>query len=237
MGTVQKDVFALKQDVGCICHEIAALQATGSRIEEGIASLKNIIQPFPVVYFPVEEIKSDSDMVPPTSPKATPRSRLSKCAEAASTQASFKTSELNTSEVTFKALERETYGPKLFDNRPAPGSIYTQADTQDTQDPTSVTLPQHFVPDTEQDSSRWPSADSAGDLGLHNLREAGPSDSQPGYITIVGKRSGECQYEKVGYIKTVLADTKSGDVDVSSLEMEEPKTPFSGNSEIPPLNP
>ena len=100
----RKTFFALKGDVGCIRHEVAALQATGSRIEEGIASLKNIIQPFPVMNIPVDEIKSDSDEVPGTPPKATPRSRSSKCAEAASTQTSFQTSdELNTSEVTFKA--------------------------------------------------------------------------------------------------------------------------------------
>ena len=159
--------------------------------------------------FPVEEIKSDSDKVPPPPPKATPGSRLSKCAEAASTQTSFQNSdELNTSEVTFKAHKGETYGQKLFDNRPGPDSIDTQADTQETQDPTSVTLPQHFVPNTEQDSSHWPSADGVGDIGLHNFMEADHSDSQPGYITIVGMRSGECQYEKVGYIKTVSADTK-----------------------------
>ena len=192
---------------------MAALQATGSHIEEGIA----IIQPFPVVNIPVDEIKSDSDEVPGTPPKATPRSRSSKCAEAASTQTSFQTSdELNTSEVTFKAREGEKYGPKLFDDRPAPDSIDTQADTQD---PTSVTLPQHFVPDTEQDRSRWPSADSAGDIGIHNFMEAGPSDSQPGYITVVGKRIGENQYEKVGYLKTV---------NVSSPEADEPKTPYNG---------
>ena len=157
--------------------------------------------------------------MPPTPPKATPHLRLSKCAEAASTQALFETSdELNTSEVTFKAHEGETYGPKL--------------DTQETQDPTIVTLPQHFVPDTEQDSSCWPSADSAGDIGLHGFREAGPSDSQPGYITIVRKRSVECQYEKVGYIKTVSAATKSDDINVPSPETEEPKTPSSGKKSV-----
>ena len=73
LATIQKDVFALKGDVGCIRHEVAALQATGSHIEEGIASLKNIIQPFPVVNIPVDEIKSDSDEVPGTPQKATPR--------------------------------------------------------------------------------------------------------------------------------------------------------------------
>ena len=224
LATVQKDVFALKGDVGCIRHEVAALQATGSHIEEGIASLKNIIQPFPVVNIPVDEIKSDSDEVPGTPQKATPRSHSSKCAEAASTQTSFQNSdELNTSEVTFKARQGEKYGPKLFDDRPAPDSIDTQADTQETQDPTSVMLPQHFVPCTEQDSSRWPSADSAGDIGLHDFMEAGPSDSQPGYITVVGMRIGEDQYEKVGYLKTV---------DVSPPEAEEPKTPSSGKQSV-----
>ena len=108
LAAVQKNVFVLKGDVGCIHHEVAALQATGSHIEEGIASLKNIIQPFPVVNIPVNEIKSDSDEVPGTPLKATPRSRLSKCAEAASTQTSFQTSDdLNTSEVTFKARQGE----------------------------------------------------------------------------------------------------------------------------------
>ena len=96
------------------------------------SSLKSIIQPFPVINFPVEEIKSDSDEVPPTQPKATPCSHSSKCAEASSTLASFETSELNTSEVTFKAQEGETYGPKLFDDQPAPDSIDTQADTQES---------------------------------------------------------------------------------------------------------
>ena len=173
--------------------------------------------------------------MPQTPPKVTPHSRSSKFAEAASIQTSFQTSDkLNTNEVTFKTRQGEKYWPKLYVDRPAPDSIDTQADTQETQDPTSVMLPQHFVPDTEQDSSRWPSADSAGDLRLQNFREAGPSVSQLGNITVVGKRSGECPYEKVGYIKTVSAD----DFNVSSPEMEEPKTPSSVKKrEIRPQNP
>ena len=130
---------------------------TGNQIEEGVASLKSLIQPFLVMNFLVEEVKPDSDTVPPTPPKATPHSCTSKSADTPSTQASGETTELITIEVTFKPRDGQMYGSNLFADRPAP-------DCHDT-------VPEHFVSNTAEDSSCWPSVDNAGDIGLHDFRE------------------------------------------------------------------
>ena len=194
MVTVQKDMFALKGDVACLRHDVCSLQSSANRIEEALTGIKSMIQPFPVINVPIEEIKSDEDEVVPTPQK--PGRRQSRASEGKSVETS---QELNTSEVTFKPQECATYGKgkdtekELFADRPLEHS----PDTQETQDPNVVTLPEHFVPNTEDDLSQWPSSEEAGQV---EYAEAGPSTNQPGYITVVGRTSADSEFQTVGYI-------------------------------------
>ena len=153
---------------------VSSLQSSANQIEEALTSIKSMIQPFPVVNIPIEEIKSDEDEVAPT-PQKQGRRQSGKTVETSE--------ELNTSEVTFKPQECATYAKgndkekELFEDRPLEDS----PDTQDTQDLNVVSIREHFVPNPEDDLSQWPSSEQV------EYPEAGPSSSQPGYITVVGR--------------------------------------------------
>ena len=133
--TIQKDEFALKGDVASLRHDICSLQSSANQIEEALTGIKSMIQPFPVVNVPIEEIKSDQDEVAPTPQK--PGRRQSRASEGKSVETS---QELNTSKVTFKPQQYATYGmgkdkeKELFADRPLEHS----PDTQETQDPNVV---------------------------------------------------------------------------------------------------
>ena len=90
--------------------------------------------------------------------------------------------------------------------------------------PQRVTLPQHFVPNTEDDLSQWPSSEEAGQV---EYAEAGPSTSQPGYITVVGRTSADSEFQTVGYIKKLPEGTDLPEVENSPPETEGNKTPLS----------
>ena len=191
MVTVHNDVFALKGDVACLRHNVSSLQSSANRIEEALTSIKSIIQPFPVVNIPIEEIKSDEDEVAPT-PHKQGRRQSGKSVETSE--------ELPTSEVTFKPQECATYAKgknkekELFEDRP----LEDRPDTQGTQDPNVVSIREHLVPKTKDDLSQWPSSEEVGQV---EYAEAGPFSSQPGYITVVGRTSAVSEFQTVGYIK------------------------------------
>ena len=217
MVTVQKDVFALKGDVACLWHDVSSLQSSANRIEEALTSIKSMIQPFPVVNMPIEEINSDEDEVAPT-PQKQGRRQSGKSVETSE--------ELNTSKVTFKPQECVTYAKgkdkekEMFEDRP----LDVSPDTQDTQDPNVVSIQEHFVPNTENDLSQWPSSEEAGQV---EYAEAGPSSSQPGYITVVGRTSADSEFQTVGYIKKLPEGTALPKVEDSPPECEGNKTPSS----------
>ena len=217
MVTVQKDVFAIKGDVACLRHDVTSLQSSANRIEEALSTIKSMIQPFPVVNVPIEEIKSDEDDVPPTPQKQGKKH---------SRQSLETSEELNTSEVTFRPHGCATYDKEkdkekeLFEDRPQEDT----PDTQETQDPNVVSITEHFVPNTEDDVSQWPSSEEAG---LVEYAEAGPSTSQPGYITVVGRTSADSEFQTVGYIKKLPEGTELPEVEDSPPETEGSKTPSS----------
>ena len=97
-------------------------------------------------------------------------------------------------------------------------------DTQEIQDPKVVTLPEHFVPNTEDDHSQWPSSEEAGQV---EYAEGGPSSSQPGYITVVGRTSADSEFQTMGYIKKLPEGTDLPKVEDSPPETEGNKTPLS----------
>ena len=97
-------------------------------------------------------------------------------------------------------------------------------DTQEIQDPKVVTLPEHFVPNTEDDHSQWPSSEEAGQV---EYTEGGPSSSQPGYITVVGRTSADSEFQTMGYIKKLPEGTDLPKVEDSPPETEGYKTPLS----------
>ena len=171
-----------------------------------------MIQPFPVVNVPIEEIKSDKDEVASTPQK--PGRRQSQASEGKSVETS---QELNTSKVTFKPQECVTYGMEIdkeiemFTDHPLEHS----QDTQETQDPNVVT---HFVHNTEDDLSQWPSSEEAGQV---EYPEAGPSTSQPGYITVVGRTSADSEFQTV---KKLHKGTDLPEVEDSPPETEGNKT-------------
>ena len=221
MVTVQKDVFALQGDVACLQHDVCSLQSSANRTEEALTGIKSLIQPFPVVNVPNEENKPEEDEVAPT-PQKTGR-RQSWACEGKSVETS---QELNTSKVTVKPQDCTTYGEgkdkekELFADRP----LQHSPDTQETQDPNLVTLPQRFVPNTEDYLSQWPSSEEAGQV---EYAEAGPSTSQPGYITVVGRTSADSEFQTVGYIKKLPEGTDLPEVEDSPPETEGNKSPSS----------
>ena len=97
-------------------------------------------------------------------------------------------------------------------------------DTQETQDPNVVTLPECFVPNTEDDLSQWPLSEEARQV---EYAEAGPSTSQPGYITVVGRTSADSEFQTVEYIKKLPEGTDLPEVEDSPPETEGNKTPSS----------
>ena len=179
MATAQKDVFSLKGDVACIYYDVAVLQSSANRIEESLSSLRSILQPFPVVNLPVQEIKSDNEIILPTPPKG--GRRLSRSSPGKSVDASVNTEELNTSEVTFKPQKGATYayGTALFEDHP-------------------------HEENTESQESQWP---SYKETGMAKYAEGGPSSSHPGYMTVVGKTSPDGQFKTVGYIRKLPEGT------------------------------
>ena len=87
-----------------------------------------------------------------------------------------------------------------------------------------ITLPEHFVPNTEGDLSQWPSSEEAGQV---KYAEEGPSTSQPGYITMVGRTSADSEFQTVGYIKKLSEGTDLPEAQDSPPETEGNKTPSS----------
>ena len=84
-----------------------------------------------------------------------------------------------------------------------------------------ITLPEHFIPNTEDDLSQWPSSEEAGQV---EYAETGPSTCQPGYITVVGRTSADSEFQTVGYIKTLSEGTDLPEVQDSPPETKGNKT-------------
>ena len=85
-----------------------------------------------------------------------------------------------------------------------------------------VTLPQYFVPNTEDDLSQWPSSEEVGQVE-YTLKQALP----PANLDTLPWTSADSEFQTVGYIKKLPEGTDLPEVKDSPPETKGNKTPSS----------